>query len=104
MFPRFSAENFDKNMELVKSVERLAEAKGCTAGQIAINWILEISKRPGMPRIIPIPGSSNPDRIRENATRVELTADDMAQVDKILKEFVPAGDRYAAGALSLLDA
>jgi pyridoxine 4-dehydrogenase len=94
MLPRYSPENFEKNMELVHSVEAIAKKKGCTPGQIAINWILSLSKRPGMPTIIPIPGSSNPERIRENATIVDLTEEDLAELEKVLAAFVPAGPRY----------
>ncbi|KAK2616939.1 hypothetical protein QQS21_000028 [Conoideocrella luteorostrata] len=94
IMPRYQGENFYKNLELVSKVEALAEKKGCTSGQIAINWLLSLSKRPGMPTIIPIPGSSKPDRIRENATLVELTEGDLAEIDDILKTFVPAGERY----------
>lgn len=94
MMPRFQGENFKKNVELVAQVETLAKKKNCTPGQIAINWLLSLSKRPGMPTIIPIPGSTNPDRIRENAVIVDLTAEDLSEIDQILASFVPAGDRY----------
>lgn len=96
MMPRFQGENFAKNLELVSRVEALAKSKGCTPGQVAIGWLLSLSKRPGMPTIIPIPGSSKPERIRENATVVELTAQDLGEIDRILAGFVPAGDRYPA--------
>ncbi|KAM4065930.1 aldo/keto reductase family protein [Hirsutella rhossiliensis] len=96
MMPRFQGENFAKNLELVAHVEALAKSKGCTPGQVAINWLLSLSKRPGMPVIIPIPGSTKPERIRENATVVDLTAQDLAEIDKILASFVTAGQRYPA--------
>ncbi|EQL01578.1 Aldo/keto reductase [Ophiocordyceps sinensis CO18] len=49
MMPRFQGENFAKNLELVSRVEALAKSKGCTPGQVAIGWLLSLSKRPGMP-------------------------------------------------------
>lgn len=93
-YPRFSAENFPKNLELVDKVEALAKKKGCTAGQIAINWVRALSKRPGMPTLIPIPGSANPERIKENAKIVDLSEEDMAEIDSILAGFEPVGNRY----------
>lgn len=93
-FPRFNDENFSKNLELVRSVESIAARKGCTTGQVAIGWVVALSRRPGMPTIIPIPGSSKPERIRENAKVVDLTEEDLKEIDDILQSFVPAGDRY----------
>ncbi|KJZ77413.1 hypothetical protein HIM_03137 [Hirsutella minnesotensis 3608] len=92
--PRFQEDTFHKNLELVSKVEALAKKKGCTPSQIAINWLLSISKRPGMPTVIPIPGSSNPERIRENATIVDLSVQDLAEIDEILASFTPVGERY----------
>ena len=94
--PRFDPENFALNVKLAAKVEALATKKGCTPGQIAINWIIAVSKRPGMPLIIPIPGSSKPDRIAENAKVVELTKEDLAEIENILADFKPAGSRYPA--------
>ncbi|KAM0559684.1 hypothetical protein ACHAPJ_004208 [Fusarium lateritium] len=92
--PRWQGDNLQKNIQLVNDIETLAKKKGCTVSQIAINWILSLSRRPGMPKIIPIPGSSKPDRIRENATIVDLTDEDLAGIDSILASFTPAGERY----------
>lgn len=47
-----------------------------------------------MPKIIPIPGSTNPDRIRQNSTVVELSDEDLADIDTVLKQFTPKGNRY----------
>ncbi|KUI60235.1 Pyridoxal reductase [Cytospora mali] len=57
-FPHFQKENFEKNLALVNEVEKLAKKKGCTPAQLAINWTVALSRRPGMPTIIPIPGST----------------------------------------------
>ncbi|KAJ6443434.1 RTA1 domain protein [Purpureocillium lavendulum] len=94
IFPRFQENNFYKNLELVRAVEDIAKRKGCTIGQIAIGWVVAMSRRPGMPTIIPIPGSSKPERVRENATLVDLTDAELKEIDEILKAFVPAGERY----------
>ncbi|KAL2017725.1 hypothetical protein VTK56DRAFT_1750 [Thermocarpiscus australiensis] len=103
MVPRFQPGLFEENLRLVKEVERLAAKKGCTPGQIAINWVLALSRRPGMPRIIPIPGASSPERVRENAVEIELTEEDMAEIDRILKKFPPVGDRYPKHVMELVD-
>ncbi|KAH6897119.1 NADP-dependent oxidoreductase domain-containing protein [Thelonectria olida] len=102
--PRFQGDNLTKNLELVAKVEDLANRKGCTVSQVAINWLLALSHRPNMPKIIPIPGSSNPDRVRENATIIDLNEDDMAEIDTILSSFTAAGPRYPEAHQSLLDA
>ncbi|UNI15592.1 Pyridoxine 4-dehydrogenase [Purpureocillium takamizusanense] len=94
IFPRFHEDNFYKNLELVRAVEGLAKRKGCTTGQVAIGWVVAMSRRPGMPTIIPIPGSSKAERVRENATVVQLTDAELQEIDEILKTFVPAGPRY----------
>ncbi|SCO33276.1 probable pyridoxine 4-dehydrogenase [Fusarium fujikuroi] len=92
--PRWQGDNFRKNVQLVDDIEALAKKKGCTVSQIAINWLLSLSRRPGMPTIVPIPGSTKPDRIRENATVIDLTEEDLRDIDRLLASFTPAGDRY----------
>ncbi|KAF4338336.1 aldo keto reductase [Fusarium beomiforme] len=94
MHPRWQGDNFRKNLQLVDDVEALAKKKGCTVSQIAINWLLTLSRRSGMPKIVPIPGSTKPDRIRENATIIDLSDEDMADIDRLLASFTPAGERY----------
>ncbi|KAK3397619.1 NADP-dependent oxidoreductase domain-containing protein [Sordaria brevicollis] len=103
VLPRFQPGNFETNLRLVRKVEELAARKGCTPAQFAINWILAISRRPGMPTIVPIPGASSPERVRENAVEMELTEEDMAEVEKIQKDFAPVGDRYHKHGMELLD-
>lgn len=102
--PRFQGENLTKNLELVAKVEDLARRKGCTVSQVAINWLVALSRRPGMPKIIPIPGSSNPDRVRENCTIVELSDEDMAEIDAILSSFTAAGTRYPEQHMAFVNA
>ncbi|KAF5706504.1 aldo keto reductase [Fusarium mundagurra] len=92
--PRWQGDNFRKNVRLVDDIEALAKKKGCTVSQIAINWLLALSRRPEMPTIVPIPGSTKPDRIRENATIIDLTEEDLRDIDTLLASFTPAGDRY----------
>lgn len=96
MWPTYQGANLEANLALLEKVEKLAEKKGCSPAQISINWLVALSRQPGMPTIIPIPGSTNPARIRENATLVDLTPQDMADLDETLKSFSMAGDRYPA--------
>lgn len=93
-FPRFKKENMEKNVVLVGKVEELAGKKGCTPAQLAINWTRTLSRRPGMPTIIPIPGASAAARVEENSKVVEITDREMAQIDAILAGFTPSGERY----------
>ncbi|KAJ4417759.1 hypothetical protein N0V85_001730 [Neurospora sp. IMI 360204] len=93
-FPRFSEENFDINLQLVHQVEEMAKKKGCTPAQLAISWTRCLSRRPGMPEIIPIPGATSVERVNENAVFVELTDQEMDEIDATLAKFDVKGARY----------
>ncbi|KAI8966101.1 putative aldo/keto reductase [Daldinia sp. FL1419] len=93
-FPRFQPGNFEINLELVRQVEEMAKKKGCTPAQLAINWTRAISRRPGMPTIIPIPGATTAARVEENSKLVDITDAEMAEIDATLSKFKAAGDRY----------
>lgn len=93
-FPRFQPGNFEINLQLVEQVKKLAEKKGCTLAQLAIGWTIALSRRPGMPTIIPIPGATTEARVEENSRLIELTDDEMAQIDATLARFTTAGERY----------
>ncbi|KAK1755179.1 NADP-dependent oxidoreductase domain-containing protein [Echria macrotheca] len=99
-WPRFQPDVFDLNLELVKQVEQFAARKSCTPAQLAIAWTRAIARRPGMPRsIIPIPGSTRPAVIEENAgaVDVELTDEEMDEIDATLAKFEIKGERYPDG-------
>ena len=93
-FPRFQPGNFEINLQLIEQVEEMAKKKGCTPAQLAIGWTIAISRRPGMPVIIPIPGATTAARVEENSKLVDLTDDEMAQIDATLAKFTTAGARY----------
>ncbi|KAI0466989.1 NADP-dependent oxidoreductase domain-containing protein [Xylaria cf. heliscus] len=93
--PRFQGENFAANLTLVDKVKEWAAKKGCTPAQFSINWLVALSKRPGMPKVIPIPGAASLERIKENIHEVELTDADMDEVDAFLKQFNILGDRFS---------
>ncbi len=94
MMPRFSKENFKHNLELVSEIQKFAKQKGCTPAQLAINWVLHLSKKNGNPVIIPIPGATKEERVHENGKVITLSADDTAEIDSILNRFEVKGDRY----------
>ncbi len=87
--PRFQGENFDKNLELVERVRDLAAARGATAGQLALAWVLAQGDD-----VAPIPGTKRRLYLEENvgSADVVLTADDLAALDAIVPAV--AGDRY----------
>ncbi|HEY3942486.1 MAG TPA: aldo/keto reductase [Acidimicrobiales bacterium] len=87
--PRFVDENLKANLALVDKVEQLAAAKGVTAGQIALAWVLAQG-----PDIVPIPGTKRRRYLEENlaALDVELGPDDLAWLDANVG--TPVGDRY----------
>ena len=97
LFPRFQPENFYINLELVEKVKGLAARKGCTPSQLALGWCVALSRRPGMPVIVPIPGATMKERVRENAAVVELSDWEMAEIEEILGKFKVAGGRWPAG-------
>ncbi|CDS01802.1 probable Aldo-keto reductase yakc [NADP+] [Sporisorium scitamineum] len=90
--PRFQGENFQKNLELVKDIQKIADKKGATPGQIALAWVLTKS-----PLIIPIPGTKKEKYLVENnkAAQVELSQDELAEIDGVINSFKVSGTRYA---------
>ncbi|KAK6213963.1 aldo/keto reductase [Colletotrichum tabaci] len=96
--PRFQPDTFGINIKLVEQVETLARKKGVTPAQLAIGWTVALSRRPGIPVIIPIPGATTADRVNENAKLVELTDEEMAEIDATLAKFEVVGGRYPEGA------
>jgi len=98
LVPRFQPGNFEINLQLVQQVEKLAEKKGCTTAQLAISWTRNLSRRPNMPTIIPIPGATTAARVVENSKEIDLTDDEMAEIDATLAKFEVSGGRYPDGA------
>jgi len=98
--PRFQGDNLTRNLELVDRVRELAAGKGATAGQLALAWVLAQG-----PDVVPIPGTTRPERIDENAgaADLELTATDLAELDALAPLGVAAGERYAAPMMRVLN-
>ncbi|MEO6999334.1 MAG: aldo/keto reductase [Terracoccus sp.] len=89
--PRFTVEARQANLVLVDRVRAVAERKGATVGQIALAWLLAQG-----PSVVPIPGTRRLSRLDENlgATEVELTADDLTELDQASTQVKVVGDRY----------
>jgi aryl-alcohol dehydrogenase-like predicted oxidoreductase len=98
--PRFSGDNFAKNLELVELVEKLARDKGCTSAQLALAWTLAMGDD-----IVPIPGTRRRERLEENAAAVavELDSEDLARIDELIPKDMASGTRYPEQAMSLLN-
>jgi pyridoxine 4-dehydrogenase len=92
--PRFQKENFAKNLELVRELEKTANKLGCTPAQLAISWIRSLSEKNGNPEIIPIPGSATVERVNENAKYAPLSKENLAEIESILQSFEVVGGRY----------
>jgi len=98
--PRFQGENFAKNLELVERVEQIAEKKGCMSAQLALAWVLAQG-----PHVVPIPGTRSRDRLEQNAgaVEIELTDDELAEIDEVIPRDMVAGTRYPEQAMSMLN-
>jgi aryl-alcohol dehydrogenase-like predicted oxidoreductase len=89
--PRFAPDALAKNLALVEQVKKVAGAKGATPGQVALAWLLA-----QQPWIVPIPGTTKPHRLAENAAAadVDLTADDVAALTAASDAIEIEGGRY----------
>jgi aryl-alcohol dehydrogenase-like predicted oxidoreductase len=101
--PRFQGENFEKNLEVVKQVEVLAREKECSAGQVALAWLLAQSRVLDVP-IVPIPGTTKTKNLDENiaALGVQLSDEDLARIEEIAPQGVTAGSRYPEAMMSVV--
>jgi aryl-alcohol dehydrogenase-like predicted oxidoreductase len=98
--PRFSTENRKANFAIVDLVKRIAVEKKATPAQIALAWIL--ARKPWM---VPIPGTTKLERLAENlgAANVQLTPDDLRDIEEASSQIRLYGDRYNAAAQAMID-
>ena len=91
--PRFTGDNFAKNIALVREVEEMAKAKGCTTAQLALAWVLAQGQD-----VVPIPGTKRRSYLDENigAVELKLSDEDLRRLDEILPPGAAAGERYHA--------
>lgn len=90
--PRFSPEARKTNQAVVDLLNRMAARKNATPAQIALAWLLS-----QQPRIVPIPGTRKMERLEENiaATEIELTTDDLREIDFAAAKITVQGGRYS---------
>jgi aryl-alcohol dehydrogenase-like predicted oxidoreductase len=93
--PRFSEENFASNLQVVGKVNELALAKGVSASQLALAWVLAQGEAYGV-TVVPIPGTKRIRYLEQNiqAADVKLSADDIANIAKVDVRSSIAGNRY----------
>jgi aryl-alcohol dehydrogenase-like predicted oxidoreductase len=89
--PRFQGENFQKNIDLVTTLEKLAVKKGCTASQLALAWVMAQGNN-----IFPIPGTKRIKYLDENvgALNVSFTKNELGEINTIFPKNAAAGLRY----------
>jgi aryl-alcohol dehydrogenase-like predicted oxidoreductase len=96
--PRFQGENFDRNLQVVDEVRRIASDKKVTPSQLALAWVQHQGA-------VAIPGTKRRRYLEENvaATRLTLTADDIAAIEAVAPRGVVTGDRYAPEMMGMLN-
>ncbi|MEU6607864.1 aldo/keto reductase [Streptomyces shenzhenensis] len=97
--PRFASGNVEHNLALVKALRQVAEAKRCTVAQLAIAWVAAQGDD-----IVPLVGARTRERLAEAlpATELNLTADDLAAIEKAVPLGAARGDRYPPAFMSAL--
>ena len=95
--PRFMGENFDRNVALVKEIERVAAEASATAAQVALAWLLAKGDD-----VAPIPGTKRVSRLEENiaADALQLTADQIGRLDALP---APSGSHHNEAQSTSLD-
>jgi len=98
--PRFEREALEANLALVDLVKEVAERKNLTPGQVALAWLLAQK-----PWIVPIPGTRRMERLDENlgAAEVELTGEDLSELDRASASVQVQGDRYPEAMQKMID-
>jgi aryl-alcohol dehydrogenase-like predicted oxidoreductase len=98
--PRFDQEARKANRAFVELLAHVAKRKNATPAQIALGWLLAQK-----PWIVPIPGTTKPHRLEENirAADVQLTPDDLREIDSTASQITPRGARYPESAQRMID-
>ena len=98
--PRFSGENWEKNVKLIEYVNKLAEKRNVTPAQIALAWLLHQK-----PFIVPIPGTKKVSRIQENigAENISFTPEELQEIREKLDSIELVGNRYSEAQEKLIN-
>jgi aryl-alcohol dehydrogenase-like predicted oxidoreductase len=102
--PRFQSVNIEKNLGLRSALEAIARRKNATLAQLSIAWPMARGERAGV-FIVPIPGAKSRKHIEENvrAADIVLTAEDLAEIDRIVPPGAASGTRYQIGQMHRLN-
>ena len=98
--PRFSGENWEKNVKLIEYVNGLAQKRNVTPAQIALAWLLHQK-----PFIVPIPGTKKVSRIEENigAENLSFTTEELQEIREKLNSIELVGNRYSESQEKLIN-
>jgi aryl-alcohol dehydrogenase-like predicted oxidoreductase len=98
--PRFQGENLQQNVALINRLEEMARAKGCTAPQLALAWLLAKGDD-----LVPIPGTKRREYLEANVAAVDipLGPKDVAALDEAFPVGSAAGERYPPASMALLE-
>jgi aryl-alcohol dehydrogenase-like predicted oxidoreductase len=99
-FPRFQAENLERNLALLAELEKIAQSHGATTAQLAVAWVLSRGTD-----IIPLVGTKRRDRLAEalGALDLELDPSELAAIEAAMPAAQVAGDRYDPAQMAALD-
>jgi aryl-alcohol dehydrogenase-like predicted oxidoreductase len=102
--PRFHSANVEKNLRLRSALDTIARRKNATLGQLSIAWPMARGSRAGA-FIVPIPGAKSRKHLEENvrAADIVLTAEDLAEIDRIVPPGAASGTRYPIGQMHRLN-
>ena len=102
--PRFHSTYVEKNLRLSSALEAIARGKNATLAQLSIAWPMAQGSRLGV-FMVPIPGAKSRKHLEENvrAAEIVLTADDLAEIDRIVPPGAASGTRYPIGQMRRLN-
>jgi aryl-alcohol dehydrogenase-like predicted oxidoreductase len=98
--PRFQGQNLQRNLELVKRIQEVAQDRECSPAQLAIAWVLAKGEN-----IVPIVGTKRRNYLEENigALNVKLTSEEVRRLDEAVPRGAAVGDRYPEATLKFLN-
>jgi aryl-alcohol dehydrogenase-like predicted oxidoreductase len=98
--PRFDADNWPVNLQLVDAFNAIAAREGVTPAQFSLGWVLGQGDH-----VVAIPGTANPDHLAENIARAAWTMPPAlaAELDALINRHTVAGPRYGAVMQATID-
>jgi aryl-alcohol dehydrogenase-like predicted oxidoreductase len=98
--PRFSGDNLHKNLQIVETLQNIANSQGATVAQVAIAWVLSRGED-----IVPLIGARRRDQLAESLKAVDLSlsAEELSQIEAAVPLNAVAGERYPTQIMASLD-